>query len=67
MTLKDLKALLKVLRDNGVTYYEQDGVKLSLLEQPVSKVALPTFTPVDEEPELTPEQILLYSSQPPTE
>lgn len=38
MELKDLKELLKVLRDKGVTEYECNGVRLKLSEEaPISK------------------------------
>lgn len=67
MDLRDLKELLKVLRDKGVTEYECQGVKLKLSEEaPISKYKKKQeFVDVDDEPELTEEERLFYSAIPP--
>ena len=67
MTLKDLRALLKVLRENGVTSYEHDGVKLSLLELAPSKESFNTMgskalANVLDNPGISEEELLFYSS-----
>lgn len=64
MQLKELKSLLKVLRDNGVTAYEHDGVKLSLSDLPVGKEAVTAAIP-DDYKEPTDEDLLFYSAIPP--
>lgn len=81
--LKDLKALLKVCRENGVSAVKIDGMELTLdLSAPVGAAAkrqakalvetgeLPPFGElsaedrVDLNGQLTPEQLLFYSSVP---
>lgn len=67
MDLKDLKELLKVLRDKGVLEYECQGIKLKLSEEaPLSKYKRKQeFVEIDEEEELTEEERLFYSAIPP--
>ena len=69
MDLKVLKDLLKVLRDKGVLEFESNGIKLKLSEDlPESKYKKrQTEVDVEEEPELTDEELLYYSAVPPTE
>jgi hypothetical protein len=63
MDLKDLKELLKVLRDKGVTEYECQGIKLKLSEDvPVSKYKRRQELDEQVEPELTEEERLFYSA-----
>ena len=63
MDLKDLKELLKVLRDKGVTEYECNGVKLKLSEEvPVSKYKRRQEVEEQIEPEMTEEERLFYSA-----
>jgi hypothetical protein len=63
MDLKDLKELLKVLRDKGVTEYECQGIKLKLSEDvPVSKYKRRQEIEEPMEPELTEEERLFYSA-----
>lgn len=69
MDLKNLKELLKVLREKGVLEFEMDGVKLKLSEEaPQSryKQRQQAETIIDE-PELTEEELLYYSATPPLE
>lgn len=67
MDLKSLKDLLKVLRDKGVLEFEADGIKLKFSEEmPESKYRKrQSETDEIEEPELTDEELLYYSSTPP--
>lgn len=67
MDLKDLKELLRVLRDKGVTEYECQGVRLKLSEEaPLSKYKRrQEFAEIEGEPELTEEERLFYSAIPP--
>jgi hypothetical protein len=70
-SLKDLKAVIKLCRSTGVDSITVDGVELKLgsePEKPVKKVkrtaeieSIPDF--IDMPDELTPEQLLYYSSQ----
>lgn len=67
MDLKNLKDLLKVLRDKGVLEFESDGIKLKFSEEvPESKYRKRQSDIEDiEEQELTDEELLYYSSTPP--
>lgn len=67
MDLKNLKDLLKVLRDKGVLEFEADGIKLKLSEDIPESRYKKRQTEVEEsdEPELTDEELLYYSSIPP--
>lgn len=66
MELKDLKALLKVLKANGVTQYASPELSLTLTEQP-AELSLPEGSNLPEEQELTEEELLFYSAEPRTE
>lgn len=68
MDLKQLKDLLKVLRDKGVLEFEANGIKLKLSEDiPESKYKRKQteLDDVAEETELTDEELLYYSAMPP--
>lgn len=67
MDLKQLKDLLKVLRDKGVLEFESDGIKLKLSEDiPESKYKRrQSETEEVEESDLTDEELLYYSAIPP--
>lgn len=69
MDLKNLKELLKVLREKGVLEFEMDGVKLKLSEEaPQSKYKKRQEVEViDDQDELTEEELLFYSATPPLE
>lgn len=69
MDLKSLKDLLKVLRDKGVLEFEANGIKLKLSEDiPESRYKKrQTEVDIEEEAELTDEELLYYSAVPPTE
>lgn len=69
MDLKSLKDLLKVLRDKGVLEFEANGIKLKLSEDiPESRYKKrQTEVDIEEETELTDEELLYYSAVPPTE
>ena len=74
MDLKQLKAILKVMRENGVTSLKTADLDLQVIpefmiqpkQQPqvVGKSAIPTENPYSDFPdgELTPEQLMFYSS-----
>jgi len=66
MNLKDLKDLLKLLREKGVLEFESDGLKLKLSEDvPQSRYKRKQeIESVMEEPELTEEELLFYSATP---
>jgi len=65
MDLKNLKDLLKVLRDKGVLEFEADGIKLKLSEDiPESKYKKRQQEIDEDEPELTDEELLYYSAMP---
>lgn len=68
MELKNLKELLKVLREKGVLEFEMDGVKLKLSDEaPQSKYKRRQEVEELEEQELTEEELLYYSATPPLE
>ena len=69
MDLKNLKELLKVLREKGVLEFEMDGVKLKLSEEaPQSRYKQrQQAEALIDEPELTEEELLYYSATPPLE
>lgn len=69
MDLKSLKDLLKVLRDKGVLEFEANGIKLKLSEDiPESRYKKrQAEVDIEEEEELTDEELLYYSAVPPTE
>jgi len=69
MDLKNLKELLKVLREKGVLEFEMDGVKLKLSEEaPQSRYKQrQQAEAIIDEPELTEEELLYYSATPPLE
>lgn len=69
MDLKNLKELLKVLREKGVLEFEMDGVKLKLSEDaPQSRYKQrQQAEALNDEPELTEEELLYYSATPPLE
>lgn len=66
MDIKQLKTLLKVLRDNGVVLYEHDGIKLTLSDLPVSKESFTESKTIsatkDDYEEPTQDDLLFYSS-----
>lgn len=64
MDIKQLKTLLKVLRDNGVVLYEHDGIKLTLSDLPASKESFTQSisSAKDDYQEPTEEEKLFYSS-----
>ncbi len=73
MTTKELKALIKVLRANGVVSYKHNGFELLLDPQFKQPVDTPKHVPGQLATELnraapgfmgmTPEQVLMYSSE----
>lgn len=68
MELKNLKDLLKLLREKGVLEYEAEGIKLKLSEDaPQSKYKRRQEIEDVEEQELTEEELLYYSATPPLE
>lgn len=70
MQLKELKDLLKLLREKGVLEYESEGIRLKLSEEaPVSKYKQrqETTRELEEEAELSEEELLYYSATPPLE
>ena len=68
MDLKELKELLKVLRDKGVLEYRTKEIELKLSEDaPQSKYKRKQETDELEEQELTEEELLYYSATPPLE
>lgn len=69
MELKNLKELLKVLREKGVLEFEMDGVKLKLSEEaPQSRYKQrQQAEAIIDEPELNEEELLYYSATPPLE
>lgn len=61
--LKELKALLKLLRSQGVlTYEDGEGVKLTLSEVAPESAKDASGAAIPEEHELTPEELLFYSA-----
>lgn len=66
MELKELKELLKVLRDKGVLEYRTSQVELKLSEEaPQSKYKRRQEADELEEQELTEEELLYYSATSP--
>lgn len=63
MDLKSLKALLKVLRDNGVVSYDTADLKLTLSDLPVDKSSPSSAIPEDYV-KPTDEELLYYSAVP---
>lgn len=66
-SLKDLERLLKVLRKQGVYEFEHNGTRLKLGEMPQEANAASYGTPAGgyegfPQGDLTPEQLLFYSS-----
>lgn len=65
MDLKNLKDLLKLLREKGVLEYESQGIKLKLSEDaPQSKYKRRQEIEELEDQELTEEELLYYSATP---
>lgn len=64
MDLKVLKDLLKILRDKGVLEFESQGIKLKLSEEVPESKYKRKQSEVDDEPELTEEELLYYSAPP---
>jgi hypothetical protein len=73
MDTKQLKALLKVLRDNGVSNYKTADIELSLVPEallpqgearPQQQVEIPSENPYANFPsgELSPDQLMYYSA-----
>ncbi len=70
-SLKDLKALIKLCRQQGVDTITVDGVTLELGTEPQPKARqvkpkgqyVPSDMLVDQENQLTEEQLLFYSSE----
>jgi len=69
MELKNLKELLKVLREKGVLEFEMDGVKLKLSEEaPQSKYKRrQEVESLIDDQELSEEDLIYYSATPPME
>lgn len=68
MELKELKELLKVLRDKGVVEYKTSQIELKLSEDaPQSKYKKRQEVEEIEDQELTDEELLYYSATPPLE
>lgn len=66
--LKQLKDLLKVLRDKGVLEFETKELKLKLSEDvPQSRYKQRQETEMADEQELSEEELLYYSATPPLE
>lgn len=63
--LKQLKDLLKLLRDKGVLEFEDKDIKLKLSEEiPQSRYKQKQESEMAEERELTEEELLYYSATP---
>lgn len=68
MDLKELKDLLKVLREKGVLEYKSKDLELKLSDEaPQSKYKRRQEVEELEEQELTEEELLYYSATPPLE
>jgi|688.fasta_scaffold44290_4 hypothetical protein len=69
MDLKTLKDLLKLLREKGVTEFKMGDIELKLSEEaPQSKYKRrQEDAALEGEPDLTEEELIYYSSTPPTE
>lgn len=69
MDLKTLKDLLKLLREKGVTEFKMGDVEIKLSEEaPQSKYKRrQEISELDEERELTEEELIYYSATPPME
>lgn len=68
MDLKELKDLLKVLREKGVLEFKSKDLELKLSEDaPQSKYKRRQEVEELEEQELTEEELLYYSATPPLE
>jgi ribosome maturation protein Sdo1 len=66
--LKQLKDLLKLLREKGVLEFENKDLKLKLSEEaPQSRYKQRQETEMAEDRELTEEELLYYSATPPLE
>jgi hypothetical protein len=67
MSPQELKNLLKLLRSQGVLKYETDGLKLELCESLPRKEPRAERVEIEPDRELTYEEQLFYSSEPPLE
>jgi hypothetical protein len=69
MDLKQLKDLLKVLRDKGVLEFEANGIKVKLADEAPESRYKKRQGEIEElvEQELTEEELLYYSATPPLE
>lgn len=63
-TIKDLEAVLKLCRRQGVTSINIDGIRLSLGELPAPKTPETAKDDTKVEDQYTDEDLLFWSSQP---